>query len=193
MKNKFILLACILMPFLINAQCPTGGSSTQVRLQSLDSLKNRTISDVSTPTDSPVISYQVADLLNVKDGDPNYPVNNALVSVTGTLILVKMGGAETCNCKSTNTDDWDFHLELAVNPGDANSQAMVCEITRNTKALVDMELADLKKLVGQKITVVGLFFYDKEHDNASEADSPQNAHDWRATTLEVHPVIQVIY
>lgn len=185
--KKILTVLLVSASFLIHAQCPVGGSSTRADLQALDSLKNRS----DTAGMSTAISYQVADLLSIKDGDTTISLT-AAVSVTGYLVMVKMGGSETCNCHSINNADWDFHLELSAEPTGTGTESMICEVTRYTKPYVNMTLPQLRQLVGKQITLFGRFFYDSEHKNASLADSPQNKHDWRATDLELHPVTGII-
>lgn len=187
MKN--LLLS---VPFLISLSssaqdCPVGGDKDVPKFQHLDSLKNR--SEMNGKIDK---SVSLDDILTAKGDDEDNYEPDQLVSLTGYIILAKYGGAETCNCHSKNKDDLDIHIELALHPKDKANHAMVCEINRYVRVDNDQfTLANIRKLVGKKVTITGYLFFDEEHKQNAVTTNPKGKHNWRYTCWEVHPVFKI--
>jgi len=102
MKKLFILIwilinACSGPAF---AQCPIGGKPANHD----DSMKNRSAIGVAYAP----ISF--ASLLKIGKNDT---VPAGYYTITGYCVLVKEGGAETCNCKTTDKTKWDTHIEIS--------------------------------------------------------------------------------
>ena len=121
--------------------CPIKGDSPQVRLQHLDSLKNRYPSTI-TPTP---ISFDAL----AKETD-----QTKVVSVEGYVLLAKSGNGESCNCHTTNKDDMDIHIEIVKSLPATNKDAIICEITRFSKG--SYTLKGIEALKGKKVRITEL-------------------------------------
>ena len=99
MKHFLIALLSIIS-ITTYAQCPVAGSSTEARLQHLDSLKNRT--DVGKKA----TKMDVSDFLFGEFDESNVSKND-YVAMTGYIVGCKYGGAETCECHLKNQADYD--------------------------------------------------------------------------------------
>ena len=158
-----------------SARCPVRGNSPQERLQHLDSLKNR--SDTGTnPLAVDIHSfYQQAPVLS----------DTQFISITGYIKLVKYGGGETCNCRSVDHRDQDYHIEV-VDTLFGDHEPVICEVNRFVRPMTYLQL---KGLVGTKVTITGWVFYDIEHKQNSVDENPNGTDFWRQTDIEIHPVI----
>ena len=169
-----------------NTKCPTKGDSPQQKLQDLDTLKNRTIGSTK------VVPLSLTDVLKPGDDTKRF-TSNTYVKITGYVMLIKYGGAETCNCHSKDKTQLDIHIELVLdikNP--AATQAMVVEVNRYTRAKdKNMDVDVIKKLKGKKVEVQGWLFFDEEHKHNAVNTNPKGTFLWRATCWEVHPCLSI--
>jgi len=116
---------------------------------------------------------------------------------------------ETCNCKLTLPDSYDFHLGLGFDktlasqirqtrpqpnqshPGAMEKTSVVAEMTPHTRG-PKWTFARVNSLQGLQIKVVGQLMADNEHFNkgadCGHAQSKPGC--WRSTVWEVHPVTQ---
>ena len=182
MKN-ILILAFLFLTTSTFSQCLPKGDSPQLKLQRLDSLKNRT--NVSRVTDS----FNVTHFLSGKYDVDSFH-SSQFVKVTGYIVGVKYGGSETCNCHSKNKQDLDFHIELAAQAGPTKN-IMVCEVSRFTRGKLTIQ--DLKALVGKKVTITGWLFFDEEHKQNAINTNPQGTNLWRGTCWEVHPAFTIVH
>ncbi len=206
MKNKTLktialilfLLGFAICPFICHAQTPCAikGDNKNPKFEHLDSLKNR---NYKGTIDTTVTLQSILATGN----DENRFKPSQYVRLVGYVILVKAGDAETCNChafgdmehKDTLSREeqkkvMDIHIELALNPTDKPTQAMIVEINRFTKAdSLNYTVANLKKLVGKKVEVDGFLYFDVEHKQNSVNCNPYGTNLWRRTCTEVHPCI----
>ena len=185
---KKILFLCMFFAFDAKHQtsCPVYGDNANPNVKQLDVLKNR-----NTPGTTIDNSVTLAGILT-PGNDVNRYRSNQYVSITGYVILVQPGEQETCECKSPNPQDLDIHIELAANPTDKNTQAMVVEVNRFTKANhPEFSVGNLHSLVGTRITVTGWMMFDYEHTNRAVTTNPAGTHNWRFTCWEVHPVLKI--
>lgn len=175
------------------ATCPPQGDSPQARLQALDRLKNRTPFAVKA---DPTITLE--RIAAPGDDTKRWSTDQA-ASVTGYVAVVKPGGRETANCH--RADRLDTHIALVVDPktaGDSKTHVIV-EVTPSgrdaaAKRGEDWSTAALRKrILGKRVTVSGLIFYDVEHaaSSVNTAKDPKAASVWRATDVEIHPVVSI--
>ncbi|MCX6232926.1 MAG: hypothetical protein NTZ33_15460 [Bacteroidetes bacterium] len=120
------------------------------------------------------------------------------VEVTGYVYDVKVGGIETCNCKTSDPLFRDTHIELTLNDQDTGPEKrFIVEVTpRIRKKLadqgVDWTTEALKgKMKGHMVKIQGWLFYDFSHETENFADDPKDnigRTNWRATSWEIHPI-----
>jgi hypothetical protein len=143
---------------------------------------------------------------------------NQVVTVTGWLVWVYPGPAESTNCGDPYHHDW--HLELLEEPldhppGVGDPTAIICEITPRTEADLyrqGIRLQDLAAYVRlenntaqptghspHRISVTGLMMWDDAHSGRTEVgpaisgvDAVGLGHPWRRTAWEVHPIWKVV-
>ncbi len=169
------------------SQCSIYGDKNVRKFQLLDSLKNRNC--MSSCVDSSVTLEQI---LSFKGNDVGCYSSDQFVPLTGYVVLVKYGGSETCNCHSNNPSDKDVHIELALDPNDKGVKAMVIEINRYTRRdHPELNLANLKKLIGKKVRSWGYLFLDDEHLQNAVTTNPTGTNLWRYTCWEQHPVMKI--
>jgi len=183
---KYLLFILLLLSFESKSQCSIYGDRGLRKFQILDSLKNRNnIGKVDS-------SITLQNILTYKGDDRGLYNSNQYVSLKGYVTLVKWGGAETCNCHSDNKDDLDIHIEIALTPNTTGKNAMIVEINRYTRKVhPELNLVNIKKLIGKQVTVEGWLFYDEEHKQNAVTSNPTGTNLWRYTTLEVHPVMSI--
>jgi hypothetical protein len=171
--------------------CPLEGRTNVPPVKALNRLKNRTTAPLQTDV-NPAIS--LAAILAPGNDVSRWSASQGAI-ITGYVADVKPGGAETVNCAATDSAHVDTHIEIALNAGDAKGiQHMIVEVTPRGRAAMaakgkDWSTKHLRRtLSGHKIMVVGWMMLDREHCNAAENTNPGNAHNWRATCWEIHPV-----
>jgi hypothetical protein len=197
--NKILIALFCLFNALSFAQCPTQGDSPKLKLQALDTLKNRT---------KPALVVTPISMDNViKPGDDTKRFNsNQYVSIIAYVYDVKYGGLETCNChgfgdiehKDTLTraeqkQVLDIHIEIVENLDDAGpTKRMIVEINRFTIANNKAMSYDLiHSLKGKKVIITGWLFADEEHKQNSYNTSPNGTNLWRCTDWEIHPCLSI--
>jgi len=186
MKKILLLIALFAFNAKHQNDCPVAGNSNNPDLRQLDILKNR-----NAPGTTIDNSVTLASIL-APGNDANRFNSNQYVSVTGYVIKVQPGEKETCECGLPNPQDLDIHIELAANPTDRGTQAMVVEVNRYTKANhPEFTVGKLQSLIGKKITVTGWMMFDKPHWSNAVTTNPGGARLWRYTAWEVHPVLQI--
>ncbi len=195
--NKFLIVLFCLINVMSFAQCPRKGDSSKLKLQAIDTLKNRTKSAL-------VITPIYIDSV-MKSGDDTKRFNsNQYVSIIAYVYDVKSGGLETCNChgfgdvehKDTLTraeqkQVMDIHIEIVENLNDAGpTKRMIVEINRFTIANNKAMSYDLiHSLKGKKVIITGWLFFDEEHKQNAFNTSPNGTNLWRCTDWEIHPVL----
>ena len=171
--------------------CPLEGKTKVSSVQALNRLKNRTVAPLKTDV-NPGIT--LAAVLAPGNDVARWGATQGAI-ITGYVITVKPGGAETVNCRATDPPHVDTHIEIALNAGDSKGiQHMIVEVSPRERAIMaaqgkDWSTNNLRRtLLGRKIVVVGWMMLDREHCNAAENTNPGGAHNWRATCWEIHPV-----
>lgn len=141
----------------------------------------------------------------------------ALVSLTGYLVLAYPGPPESTNCGSTDFHDW--HLELFAQPADHPPRAgdptpIICEITPRTQNAIFRAGIRVQALaafirapdlsyeptghVAKKIRATGSLLWDDDHNGTADVGGsiktagPNKFHNpWRTTAWEIHPVTKI--
>ena len=186
MKKTIILLACVFTLGAYQNPCPVYGDKNESKIEDFDKLKNR---NVASPTIDNSVTLQ---RILTPGNDVNRFNSNQYVTLTGYVVVVKAGGPETCECHSSNPNDLDIHIELALHQTDKGPQAMIVEINRYTKASnPGFTVENLKNLVGKKVTVSGWMLFDIEHVHNAVTTNPGGTNNWRYTCWEVHPVLKI--
>jgi len=205
MSKVFLFVFCICSFFTScsNAQdaisidginCDIHGSAHPDRPEyRLNEYKNRYNFPVKSDYDAGVT---LNDLIS--SGDENqFPIDKAVI-LTGYVFDVKMGGVETCNCKTKDERYRDTHIELT--PDDQHTSPeyrVIVEVTPRIRTIravkgVDWSTEELKSsLIGHKVKIAGWLFYDEEHKSQSFATNPGGERNWRASCWEVHPITYI--
>jgi hypothetical protein len=208
MNLKYVLtLVCFLASSMLFAQdeiiingqpCDLHGSSRQgTKEYDQNPYKNR-------------YNFPVAN-----DFDPNLTLNDFVngsatknkfnqakaVEVTGYVFNVKVGGVETCNCKTTDPLFKDTHIEITMNDQETSPEKrFIVEVTPRIRQIladqgVDWTTEALKDMLkGHMVKIQGWLFYDHSHETENYADDPDNnigKDNWRATSWEIHPITNI--
>lgn len=196
-------------------------------------LKNRWLADLSglaiTPFDTASLLKHFADFEIETKGKRRKDLSAdqkrrleileaPLVSLTGYLVLVYPGPAESTNCGDVDFHDW--HLEILGEPLDHPPQPgdptpIIAEITPRTQNAIFREGIRVQELAAffrgpdisyestghkaEKIRVTGYLLWDDEHNDSTKdvgttirSIARNRYHNpWRATAWEVHPVIKI--
>ena len=186
MNNPLMLLVLLMLSAIpVTNNCPAIGDSKISDLQALDLLKNRAVKPLMLPR-----ALQVADFMTGKPDEFSYNTDS-YVTVTGTIVMVKYGSGESCNCHSDDRTTYDYHIELADSVNASKTRIMVCEVSRFTKDSVGMNIGDIKLLIGKQVAIEGYLFYDIEHKQNAYNTTPNGTRLWRGTCWEVHPVFKI--
>ncbi len=174
--------------------CDVHGSARPDRPEyKLNEYKNR----YAFPKPEDFASGITLEQLMQSGSEHDFPVEKA-VDLSGYVFSVKIGGVETCNCKTKDEAYRDTHIELT--PDDQHTgpeYRLIVEVTPRVRALMgakgtDWSTEELKKLLpGHHINVTGWLFYDEEHKSQSFATKPRGEHNWRASCWEIHPVTDI--
>jgi len=181
--------------------CPPEGNPSPAgsRYQELLVL-NREKNRATTPTDAEIDhTITLGRILQASSDDEHrFDVNRA-AEITGYVYDVKPGGrSETVNCRMTDAEHRDAHIEITLSPSDtAKNRRFIVEITPRWRAAqlgngVDWSTRAVETaLEGHFVRVRGWMFFDSEHRSQAENTATGNASNWRATAWELHPVTQV--
>jgi hypothetical protein len=176
-----------------NPDCPPEGNpspngSRYEQLKAVNLLKNR----VQGPVESTVQHLSLTAFLAPGDDRDRWNTSTA-VELEGYVRDVKSGGKETCNCRTTDSQKYDTHIELTTGPND-NGLPMIVEVTPPWRALranagMDWSTSGLQsELEGHKVRMRGWLLFDSEHIGNSENTNPEGSNLWRRTAWEIHPV-----
>ncbi|MGI8741914.1 MAG: hypothetical protein ACR2NN_04975 [Bryobacteraceae bacterium] len=131
-----------------------------------------------------------------------------IYGVVGYLYYAKESGKESSNCELGDHDAVDYHIGIGFDPSLAPKTkptgAQLKNLEQNS-AIVEMtphyrfdyhpnwNIQAVQDVAGKKVRVVGQLMIDSEHNNASQNCGFQGANRatcWRATSWELHPVMQ---
>jgi hypothetical protein len=189
----------LLAPLALRAQdtyhgCGMTGDATGSGVQALNRLKNRYTAPAPADMDS---LATLAALVRPGDDRGRWKVHRG-AAIVGYVHDVKPGGIETVNCKARDPQFRDTHIELVLDPMNADgAQRVIVEVTPRWRALmaargVDWTTAALRRdYLGRWVRVTGWLLFDVEHANASENTAPGRPRNWRTTAWEVHPITAI--
>jgi len=175
----------------ILASCPPQGDAKQAAARALNPLKRRMAEPRAAQIDPRVT---LAAILAPGDDTDRWDTRRAAV-IEGYVADVKVGGIESVNCHTRDAAYRDTHIEITAEPLKRDEGTyVIVEVTpqvRQEKARegTDWSTGTLRKtLLGQRVRITGWLLFDVEHKpNATNTASP-DAHIWRATVWEIHPV-----
>jgi hypothetical protein len=178
-RNFILPLVCVLLCFAGcgSNKCPREGDAKGYAERNLNVLKNRN----QEPKE---INYQIttSDLKYSRDRH-DFDESKG-VTIEGYILKAKQEEAESCNCHSRDSSDWDFHIFLSDKPAHRISQCIVVEATPYTRSLhPDYTLAFFRSLAGKKVRITGWLMYDFEHEDVVGR--------YRSSLWEVHPITKV--
>lgn len=172
-----------------------GSAKYNSRVYELNELKNRYQFPRPSDYDSTITLQRLT-----KASEYAFSSNKAAM-VTGYVYNVKVGGVESCNCRTKDRDFMDTHIELTVSRDKTSPQyRVIAEVTPRLRAImadkgVDWSTTTLKKaLVGHTVKIGGWLLYDGEHSTEDFADDPgdsRGGNNWRATGWEIHPITYI--
>lgn len=174
--------------------CPVEGNAKSDRIKELNKLKNRTATPQTADFDTTITLQKLLATGN----DTKRWNSSKAVKVIGYVYDVKVGGIETCNCKTKEKDLRDTHIELVTDPmNPAKSLRFVAEVTprwrqQMKKKEVDWSTRTLRdKYLGRWVLVEGWLMFDEEHEHQAQNTSPDGKNNWRATAWEIHPITKI--
>jgi hypothetical protein len=177
--------------------CGPTGSAAKAEVKELNLHKNQIGAPTADDIDTDVT---LAAMLAPGDDEGRFDATKA-ARIVGFVMDVKVGGVETCNCKSTNPIDRDTHIELAAAPGAPNNQRVIVEVAPRLRKQMKDNGVDWTTLAlqshgpggikGKWVEVTGWLLFDLEHTDAAENTSPGNPGNWRATCWEIHPITEM--
>ena len=179
---------------VIEIDCPREGNATTAKLKALNSLKNRSGFPLATDFNSKITLTSLLE----KGDDINRWRNESAGKIIGYVREVKVGSVETANCKATEKDLRDTHIELVLKPNSYEKNiCVVIEVTPRIRKImlaqgIDWSTLMLRsKYLGRWVEVEGWLFFDSEHSNKAENTNPGNLTNWRGTAWEIHPVTSI--
>lgn len=207
--KKLSLLFCLVWSHFFYAQnydvlmidgepCDMHGSSKPGRKEyDQNVFKNRYVFPQAGDFDS---SITLESFLDGKATENAFSQSTA-VEVTGYVYDVKVGGVETCNCKTSNSLFRDTHIELTMNDQETGKEnRFIVEVTPRVRQIFEKQGIDWttqglrESIKGKTVTFQGWLFYDFSHtteDFANDPDDNVGRANWRATCWEIHPVTSI--
>jgi hypothetical protein len=109
------------------------------------------------------------------------------VAVEAHIVLARLEGPESCNCKSQAKDMRDIHVWLTAEPGEEDrNEAVIAEVTpRIRKEHPAWNAENLNKLAKAeaRVKISGWLLLDQEH--------PEQLNHTRGTLWEIHPIMDI--
>ena len=178
----------------IEIDCSEEGNATTDAIKALNILKNRSGFPLATDFNAQITLISLLE----KGDDINRWSNKKAGKIIGYVKEVKVGSIETANCKATEKDLRDTHIELVLNPNSyEKNNCVVIEVTPRLRKMmaekgIDWSTLMLRsKYLGRWVEVEGWLFFDSEHTNKAENTNPGNLTNWRGTAWEIHPVTSI--
>ena len=173
-----------------------GSSKTGSKTYYLNEFKNRYSFPDSNSIDQ---SISISGLLN--SGNPDQFDQSKAITIQGYVFDVKVGGVETCNCKTKDQAFRDTHIEITPDENHTDPQyRIIVEVTPRMREIMatkgmNWSTSELHGLIkGLKVEITGWLFYDAEHEDASFANDPEDQigrSNWRGSCWEIHPVTSI--
>jgi hypothetical protein len=163
----------------------SNGNDPPQKIFDLNILKNRNKKPKPPDIDQGVT---LDKMLNSHD-DLSLFNENMAATITGVLFDVRQEKKETCNCNSSNSKDWDFHMYISNGNAQSIFDCAVIEITPYSRRIhPEWTLDFVKGLKGKQVKVTGWLLYDFEHKGQSFETNPTTGVRARHTVWEIHPV-----
>jgi hypothetical protein len=174
--------------------CPMEGDASGPAVRQLNRLKNRFAAPEPQQIDP---SVTLAALL--EPGDDRARWNDQLAAeITGYVWDVKVGGVETVNCRASDPQHRDTHIELVLDPMNGSElHRIIVEVTPRMRVVAEQRSEDWSTgalrdhFQGRWVRVTGWLLFDSEHADQSLNTAPRRSRDWRATAWEIHPVTSI--
>lgn len=135
-----------------------------------------------------------------RDDTDKYSQEKA-AEITGYVYDVKVGGKETCNCKTTEPLFRDTHIELTLSSEETGPEnRFIVEVTPRIRMMmqkqgIDWTTSALKSNIkGRMVRIQGWLFYDHSHETEAFSLDPDDnigRKNWRSTPWEVHPITEI--
>jgi hypothetical protein len=173
--------------------CPNQGKSKNgnppsAKITALNLLKNRHSAPKSSDMDG---SVTLSQMLNSHD-DPSVFDQEQGAAITGVLFDVRREKGESCNCYSTDSSDWDYHIYISNGKAKSIFDCAVVEMTPFSRSIhPEWTFNFVKGLKGKKVKVTGWLLFDFEHTGQSFGTNPNTGAPNRHTVWEIHPVTGV--
>lgn len=191
MKTILIIVLLTRVAFAQTCDPQTGTASPGSIEYTLNPFKNRT----HAPTTSEIVHSITLDKIFQTGNDLNRFHNTDGATIEGYVISTKLSDKESCNCDMTDPKFRDIHMMIAKTPNETDkAKMMVIEITPKIRATkpVKWSPANIEKLVGHKIRIVGWMMFDTVHKNVARNTAASSTTTYqRATSWEVHPVTHI--
>lgn len=173
-----------------------GSAKAGSRAYYINALKNRYTFPRSTDFDKSITFPAL-----IQSADPNQFSTDKAVRLQGYVFNVKVGGVESCNCKTKDPAFRDTHIELTPDETHTGPQyRLIAEVTPRLRAMMANKGQDWstdglrEKLKGHYVAITGWLLYDAEHESGAAANDPNDAigaQNWRATCWEIHPITAI--
>jgi hypothetical protein len=166
------------------AQCPPEGAGKNAKEKAANVLKNREI------VEQAYLPEVTLSAILSPGNDENRFTNDMYVKITGYLVDIEKGKAESCNCGTITDSLTDIHLYIGLNPNAEKKDCCIVEITAKYKKLHKDFNPWLMK--GHLVNISGFTLWDYEHAGSARNTCTHCDHIWRATAWEpCHPVCKI--
>ena len=209
-----LLILFLFQPFVLFTgdyakECPKEGNAKQQNVKDLNKLKNRDEIPATNQLDN---SVTLDKILQLGVDTSRFDFNKGAV-IEGYVYDLKLGGIETCNCKTKVVKKRDVHVEIIKDKPDYKKnkkfykdKIIIVEITPRirTKIFNQLGVTDEKKMTntklkalikGHDVRITGWLLFDSEHKvNATNTQTlfkGKKHNIWRATCWEIHPVTKL--
>lgn len=174
--------------------CPMEGNAKRNDIQELNLLKNR----YNFPDEGDILrDVTLKDLLKDGEDSERWSPHKA-VEIIGYVSEVVKGGVETCNCKATEEEFRDTHIEITEDPmASEYRNPLIAEVTPRIRYMkekdgIDWSTKTLRtQLKGRWVKIQGWLFYDTEHADEADNTKPGRERNWRKTAWEIHPITSI--
>lgn len=180
--------------------CGMHGNAKAEREYNQNPFKNRWNFPQATDIDN---SITIEKLLQEGE-DRNRFTQDQAVEITGYVYDVKVGGVETCNCKTKNNLFRDTHIEITPSATETTpDKRVIVEVTPRIRQILEEQGIDWSTttlqdknngIIGRTVQIQGWLFYDFSHENEAFTYDPDDnigKKNWRASCWEVHPITSI--